>query len=295
MFKVNNELKVHQVWGVLVTNREVKPQAAPLARSLLPSALPSYPNFTERDTSVTPWVTQALSISDIMVLVFLAQELILNSFIVAASNGSPCFSSSSKYFSAPLRAACLRTLSVSTGTVHPLDKLSLLKSSATFGFSLSAFSTSSRVVDTDRAVFIDAAVHVAGDADCRICLGVALIFSHAVVKNPALTRVSESELDFVLDSRSAFHCDIANSGSGTSSSLPVVCFCCSSKLLLLFELFYPKSANLFKLKPNGISDYNHIRKRHTEGSYHRVEVTECSYRNSQRVVQKRPKQILFDG
>ena len=65
----------------------------------------------------------------------------------------------------------------------------------------------SRVVDTDRAVIIDAAV--AGDVECRICLGVALIFLHAVVKSPALTGVGVSavvlsELAFLLYSRSAF-------------------------------------------------------------------------------------------
>jgi len=138
-----------------------------------------------------------------MVLIFLALELILNSAIVAASTGRPCLSSSWMYFSAQLRAACLRTFSVSTGTVYQLDKLSLWKSAATFRFNLSAFSTSSQVVDTDRAVFIDAAM--ADDADCRICLGVTLIFLHAVVKSPAVTGVGGSELAFLLDSRGAFH------------------------------------------------------------------------------------------
>jgi len=165
-----------------------------------------------------------------MVLIFLALELILNSAIVAASTGRPCLSSSWMYFSAQLRAACLRTFSVSTGTVYQLDKLSLWKSAATFRFNLSAFSTSSQVVDTDRAVFIDAAM--ADDADCRICLGVTLIFLHAVVKSPAVTGVGGSELAFLLDSRGAFHRDIFISGLGTSSSLPAAFFCCSSKRLL---------------------------------------------------------------
>lgn len=76
--------------------------------------------------------------------------------------------------------------------VYPLDKPSLLYSSATFRFDLSARSTSSRVVDTDGAVLADAAV--AGDVSCKICLGVALAFSHAAVKSPALTGIGGSEL-----------------------------------------------------------------------------------------------------
>ena len=79
---------------------------------------------------------------------------------------------------------------------------------------LSAFSTSSRVVDTERAVYINTAVVC--DADCRICLVVALIFSHAVVKSTTVTGVGGSELAFLFELRRAFHCDIVNSGMGTS-------------------------------------------------------------------------------
>ena len=46
---------------------------------------------------------------------------------------------------------------------------------------------------------------VAGDASCRICLGVALAFSHAAVESPALTEVGVSELAFLLDSSKAFY------------------------------------------------------------------------------------------
>ena len=52
----------------------------------------------------------------------------------------------------------------------------------------------------------------------------ALIFSHAVVKSPALTGVGGRELAFLLDSRRAFHCDIV-----------IVGFACGF-LLLFFEL-----------------------------------------------------------
>ena len=65
-------------------------------------------------------------------------------------------------------------------------------------------STSSRADDTDGALLIDAAV--AGDASCRVCLGVtvAVTFSHAAVKSPALTGVGGNELAFLLDSSKAF-------------------------------------------------------------------------------------------
>ena len=39
-----------------------------------------------------------------------------------------------------------------------------------------------RVVETDWVMFVEAAV--AGDASCKICLGVAFTFSQAGVKSP---------------------------------------------------------------------------------------------------------------
>ena len=70
-------------------------------------------------------------------------------------------------------------------------------------------------------MFVEAAVD--GDASCRICPGVAFIFSQADVKSPAaLAGVGGSE-DAVfrhvsLVSSNSFHCDITNNGPGFPSS-----------------------------------------------------------------------------
>ena len=56
-----------------------------------------------------------------------------------------------------------------------------------------------RVVETEWVVFV--AVAVAGDASCKICLGVACTFPKAAVKSPAVAGVSGSDDAFLLVSR----------------------------------------------------------------------------------------------
>ena len=70
-------------------------------------------------------------------------------------------------------------------------------------FAFSAATTSTRVVDTDGVVFVEAAG--VGDASCKICLGVAFTFSQATVKSPALTGVGRSEVGFLLGASNSFH------------------------------------------------------------------------------------------
>ena len=94
----------------------------------------------------------------------------------------------------------------------------------TFGFSAAIASV--HVFDTDGSVFVVAPL--AGDASCKICLGVALTFSQANVKSPVLAGVCGSEDAFVLVSRSSSHCAIVINGSSFSVSFPLDHACCSS-------------------------------------------------------------------
>ena len=167
----------------------------------------------------------------ILVWVFLAREVIVNSSIMPLSIGSPCFSLSSKYFSAQFNAACLfiRSASIHVGTIYPLERLNLLQVSAMAKFALRAAATSTRVVYTDGVVFVEAAG--VGDASCKMCFGVAFTFSQAAVKSPALARVGGSEVALhcdILDASNSFHCDIVSNGSGFPLSFPSLLSCCSS-------------------------------------------------------------------
>ena len=90
-----------------------------------------------------------------------------------------------------------------------------------------------RVVEADWVVFIEAAV--AGDANCKICLGVAFTGSQAAVKSPALAGVGGSEAAFLLDSSNSFHCDIVSNGSG-NFPFTMSCILPFAFRLLLFEL-----------------------------------------------------------
>ena len=91
-----------------------------------------------------------------------------------------------------------------------------------------------RVVETDWVVFVEAAV--AGDASCKIWLGVAFTFSQSDVKSPAVAGVGGSEHAFLLVSSNAFHCDIVINGLAFSLSFPSLFACCSSFGLLLNRL-----------------------------------------------------------
>jgi hypothetical protein len=76
--------------------------------------------------------------------------------------------------------------------VYPLERLNLLELSAVVKFAFSAATTSTRVVDTDGVVVVEAAG--VGDASCKNCLGVTLTFAQTSVKSPALTGVGGSEV-----------------------------------------------------------------------------------------------------
>ena len=79
----------------------------------------------------------------------------------------------------------------------------MLYLTAVVRFAFNTATSLTRVVDTDGVVVVeDAGV---GDASCKICLGVALTFSQATVKSPALTGVGGSEVAFLLVTSNSFH------------------------------------------------------------------------------------------
>ena len=126
--------------------------------------------------TLIPRVTQALSISASMVFDFLALVLIPNFCSRAVRWAILSFGSSSKYFVAQVKAACLSTRSASTGTVKPLDSESFVALSAFVRLSSTAASTPVQSLETE--VVADACC---GES-CNNCRGVRICtFSHTAV------------------------------------------------------------------------------------------------------------------
>ena len=171
-----------------------------------------------------PRVTQALRISASMVFDFLALVLIPNFCSKAVSWEIPSFGSSSKYFVAQVKAACLSTRSASTGTVKPLDSEKFVALSALVRLVSIAASTPVRSLETE--VVVDACC---GES-CNNCRGVTIrTFSHTAVNNPGLIGVGGRDRSFLFVSRNSFHCESVNNGSGAGSA-PLALLSCSSNV-----------------------------------------------------------------
>ena len=173
--------------------------------------------------TLIPRVTQALSISASMVFDFLALVLIPNFCSRAVSWAILSFGSSSKYFVAQVKAACLSTRSALTGTVKPLDSESFVALSAFVRLSSTAASTPARSVETE--IVVDACC---GES-CSSRRGVAIrTLLHASVNNPGLIGVGGRDRSFLFVSCNSFHCDIVSSGSG-AGLVPFALLSCASK------------------------------------------------------------------
>ena len=136
----------------------------------------------------------------------------LNFCSMALSKTNPSFESSSKYFVAQVRAACMSTRPASTGTVKPLDNESFEALSAFVRLVSIAASTPARSLETEIVV----------DACCGECCsswrGVTIrTFSDTAVNNPGLTGVGGRDCSFLFVSCNSVHCESVNSGSGPSS------------------------------------------------------------------------------
>ena len=172
-----------------------------------------------------PRVTQALimSISASMVFDFLALVLIPNFCSKAVSWTIPSSGSSSKYFVAHVRAACLSTRSALTGTVKPLGNESFVALSALRRLVSIAASTSTRSLETE--VVVDACC---GDS-FNNCRGVTILtFSHTAVNNPGLIGVDGKDRSFLFVACSSFHCESVDNGSGGGSAHFALLSCSSN-------------------------------------------------------------------
>ena len=169
-----------------------------------------------------PRVTQALGISASMVFDFLALVLIPNFCNRAVSWAIPSFGSSSKYFVAQVKAACLSTCSTPTGTVKPLGSESFVALSALVR--LVSIAASAPVRSIEAEVVVDACC---GES-CNNCCGVTIrTFSHNAVNSPGLIEVGGRDRAFLFVSCSSFHCESVNNGSGAGSA-PLALLSCAS-------------------------------------------------------------------
>ena len=125
-----------------------------------------------------------MSISASMVFGFLALVFMLKFCSMSVNKANPFFESSSKYFVAQARAACLSTPSASTGTVKPLNNAygSFVALSALVRLVSIAASTPARSIETE------VVVGARCGESCNSWRGVTIrTFSHAAVNSPGAT------------------------------------------------------------------------------------------------------------